>query len=140
MELKTHKAAREDAIFLRSGRDDIAACVREMPTDPARVRRKDPGDPQRCPLWTLHESFTPASDRQWAEEGCRDASIGCLDCKGCLIEHVDAALTPIRERAEALEGEHGKVRTMMTEGAERARDTVRDTLDELRRVIGLTYR
>lgn len=140
MELKTHNAAREDAIFLRSGRDDIAACVREMPTDPARVRRQDPGDPQRCPLWTLHESFTPASDRQWAAEGCRDASIGCLDCKGCLIEHVDAALAPIRERAEALEGEHGKVRTMMTEGAERARDTVRDTLDELRRVIGLTYR
>lgn len=140
MELNASGGSRDGAIFLRSNRREIEVCVREMPTDPARVRRSDPGDPERCPLWSLHESFTPESDRQWAANGCRDASIGCLDCKGCLIEHIDATLAPIRDRAEELEGNHGKVRTLMTEGAERARDTVRDTLDELRRVIGLTYR
>ncbi|TVU68168.1 MULTISPECIES: tryptophan--tRNA ligase [Cobetia] len=140
MELKASGGGRDEAIFLRSNRREIEACIRDMPTDPARVRRSDPGDPERCPLWSLHQSFTPDADLQWASSGCREASIGCLECKGCLIEHIDTTLAPIRERAEELEGNHGKVRTLMTEGAERARDTVRDTLDELRRVIGLTYR
>ena len=111
-----------------------------MPTDPARVRRNDPGDPNNCPVWNLHAVYSDDKTREWAEAGCRSASIGCLDCKAPVIEAVKAELKPIRERAEGFIEQPEVVRTIMAEGTERARDAAVETLDDVRSAMQLDYR
>ena len=127
-------------ISLREEPADVDEKIRKMPTDPARVRRTDPGNPDKCPVWQLHEVYSSDTTKQWVQEGCRNAGIGCLDCKKPVIEAVQAELEPIRKRA----GEHARnpdlVRSIIAEGCEDAREAARDTLDEVRQVMGLKYR
>ena len=111
-----------------------------MPTDPARVRLTDPGDPNNCPVWNLHGIYSDDATRKWAENGCRNASIGCLDCKGPVIDAVKAELQPFRQRAEAYLEQPEVVRTIIAEGNDRARDTASETLDDVRAAMGLDYR
>ena len=124
-------------------REDPAAIeqkLRTMPTDPARVRRTDPGDPEKCPVWKLHQVYSNEETRQWVQENCRTAGIGCLDCKGPVIEAVQNELQPIRERAKEFEADRDAVRNVINEGNERARDMARQTLVEVRQVMGLDYK
>jgi len=113
--------------------------LRTMPTDTNRVRRNDPGDPDRCPVWQLHLVYSDDDTREWVQKGCRSAGIGCIDCKGPLIDAVLAEQKPIRERAGEYEANPQWVRTIINEGSERARDVARDTLEEVRRAMGLEY-
>jgi len=129
-----------NTIALREPDDQIEKKIRTMPTDPARVRRTDPGDPEKCPVFDLHRVYSSDETRRWADEGCRSAGIGCLDCKGPLIDAVKAEVGPIRERAEALEEDPGHVRQVIGEGCERAREVARDTMRDVRSAIGLDYR
>ncbi|WP_022961919.1 tryptophan--tRNA ligase [Halopseudomonas pelagia] len=129
-----------NTITLRDTTEQIDEKIRRMPTDPARVRRTDPGDPGKCPVYQLHQVYTDKTTHDWVQQGCRSAGIGCLDCKQPVIEAVTAELAPIQERASDFESNPDAVRSILNEGAERARDAARDTLIEVRQVMGLQYR
>jgi len=129
-----------NAIGLREDPDAVAQKLRTMPTDPARVRRSDPGDPEKCPVWSLHQVYSDDTQRAWVQEGCRSAAIGCLDCKKPLVEAVQAELSLFRERARPFEDDPGLVREIIAGGCEQAREQARETLDEVRQVMGLGYR
>jgi tryptophanyl-tRNA synthetase len=126
-----------NTIGLREDPDVVAQKLRTMQTDPARVRRTDPGDPEKCPVWDLHQIYSDAATRQWASEGCRSAGIGCLDCKKPVIEKIVEEIRGMRKRAQEFEGQPELVRSIVTEGAEKAREAARQTLDEVRRVMHL---
>jgi len=129
-----------NTIALREEPDSVQHKLRTMPTDPARVRRRDPGDPEKCPVWPLHQVYSDEATRNWAWAGCTTAGIGCLQCKQPVIDSVLAELAPMRERGRDYEADPGQVRTILAEGTEAARDNARDTLEEVRRVMGLGQR
>ncbi len=114
--------------------------LRTMPTDPARVRRTDPGDPEKCPVWQFHQVYSDEGVQQWAREGCRSAGIGCIECKQPVIDAVLAELKPIQARAAEYEKDPDLVRNIINEGCERAREEARATMDEVRHVMSLAYR
>lgn len=127
-------------ISLREEPDAVDEKIRRMPTDPARVRRTDPGNPENCPVWQLHEVYSDDSIRQWVDHGCRTAGIGCLECKKPVIDAIQAELEPIRRRAAEHMRNPDLVRTLIAEGCEDAREAARDTLEEVRAAMGLSYR
>jgi tryptophanyl-tRNA synthetase len=128
-----------NTIALRDDPRDIEQKLRTMPTDPARARRNDPGNPAKCPVFPLHEVYSDENRIQWVREGCTTAGIGCLDCKQPIIDAVLAELAPIRERAHEFEQDPQLVRNILREGGEAARDVAEETLDEVRAAIGLNY-
>jgi tryptophanyl-tRNA synthetase len=91
-----------NTIALREEPEQVTQKLRTMPTDPARVRRTDPGDPEKCPVWQLHQVYSDDTVREWVRQGCTSAGIGCLDCKQPVIDAVLAELEPIRDRAESI--------------------------------------
>jgi len=127
-------------IGLREIPESVEQKLRTMPTDPARVRRKDPGDPEKCPVWRLHEVYSDQETRTWVQGGCKTAEIGCLDCKQPLIEAVLAEQRPIRGRSEEYIADPDTVRGIINEGCEAARETARETLEDVREAMGLIYR
>jgi tryptophanyl-tRNA synthetase len=129
-----------NTIGLREDSDSVVHKLRTMPTDPARVRRQDPGDPEKCPVWKLHQIYSPEEVKAWVQQGCRSAGIGCLDCKQPLIDAVLAELAPIRERAEEYMSDREAVRGIIAEGCETAREVARQTMEEVRQAMGLVYR
>lgn len=129
-----------NAISLRESDEAIEQKIRTMPTDPARVRRSDPGEPEKCPVFDLHRVYSSGDTQDWVQQGCRSAGIGCIDCKRPLIEAVQAEVAPIRERAEALEADPEQVRQIISSGCEHAQEVARSTMQEVRSAIGLSYR
>lgn len=129
-----------NTIPLRESPEVVEKQIRTMQTDPARVRRHDPGTPENCPVYALHRIYSSEETCTWAAEGCRSASIGCLDCKGPLCDAVLAELEPIRERAAQFVENPDLVKNMIAEGIETAREHARETLEEVRAAIGLSYR
>ncbi|NLG75462.1 MAG: tryptophan--tRNA ligase [Xanthomonadaceae bacterium] len=129
-----------NTIGLREDPDSVAKKLRTMQTDPARVRRTDPGDPEKCPVWHLHKIYSDADTQAWVQEGCRSAGIGCLDCKKRLADVVVAEIAAIRERAQEFEENRDLVRGIIAEGCERARDVARQTLEEVHQAMGMIYR
>ncbi|HHM06331.1 MAG TPA: tryptophan--tRNA ligase [Gammaproteobacteria bacterium] len=127
-----------NTIGLREDPAVVEKKLRTMPTDPARVRRSDPGDPAKCPVWPLHEVYSPEETRAWVKTGCTQAGIGCLECKQPLVEAVLAEQAPIRERALEFERNPALVRTIVAEGCEAARNVAGDTLSEVRQALGLS--
>jgi tryptophanyl-tRNA synthetase len=130
----------DNVIGLREDEESVARKLKTMPTDPARVRRTDPGDPDKCPVWQLHQVYSDDSTREWAGNGCRTAGIGCLECKAPVIESVLVELKPLQERAREYEAQPELVRTIIAEGSDAARDTARETLEDVREAMGLAYR
>lgn len=129
-----------NTISLREAPEDVDAKIRKMPTDPARIRRTDAGNPDVCPVWQLHEVYSDEGQKQWVQQGCRSAAIGCLECKRPVIEAINAELIPMRERGMAFEESPDLLRSILSEGAERARDVAADTLADVRQALGLAYR
>ena len=129
-----------NTIELREEPEGVAKKLRTMPTDPARVRRTDPGDPEKCPVWKLHRIYSDDDCRAWVQEGCRSAGIGCLDCKQPVIDAVLAELEPIRRRALDYASDPEAVRSIIRNGCEEARETARETMEEVRRAMGFDYR
>ena len=130
----------DNTIALREDPQVVEKKLRTMPTDPARVRRTDPGDPEKCPVWQLHRIYSSDEVKDWVQKGCRSAGIGCLECKQPVIDAVLGELEPIRERAQEYDADRSAVRSIISEGTEAARDIARDTLDEVRKAMGLAYR
>ena len=126
-----------NTIPLNMPAEDLEKALRTMPTDPARVRRTDPGDPAKCPVWQFHEVYSGDGVRDWAQQGCRSAGIGCLECKQPVIDAVIAELRPMQERAREYEAQPDVVRNIINEGCEAARDVARETMDEVRHAMAL---
>ena len=129
-----------NTITLREDPKDVEQKLRTMPTDPARIRRTDPGDPEKCPVWELHCVYSSDDTRDWVMDGCKRADIGCVDCKRPIIDAILAELEPIQERAREYLDDPGLVRNIIHEGSEAARDVARDTMEEVRQVMGLEFR
>jgi|TARA_B110000240_G_C13433714_1_gene424896 tryptophanyl-tRNA synthetase len=129
-----------NTITLREAPDSVDKKIKTMTTDPARVRRTDPGDPDKCPVFKLHEVYSDDERRQWVREGCTSAGIGCIDCKKPLIEAVLAEQQPMRERARQYEENPDLVKSIIAEGCEKARSVAKSTLEEVRTAMGLDYR
>ena len=129
-----------NTIRLRESADDIDSKIRKMPTDPARIRRNDPGEPEKCPVWQFHQLYSDQERQDWVQQGCRSAGIGCVDCKKPVIEAIQAELEPIRVEARELENNQDIVKNIISEGCEKARDEAQDTLKEVREAVGLGYR
>ena len=126
-----------NTIGLREDPDAVTQKLKTMQTDPARARRTDPGEPERCPVWSLHQVYSDEATHRWVEAGCRSASIGCLECKKPLIDRLVEDTTAMRKRAQEFEENPELVRNILAEGAEKAREAARETLDEVRRAMHL---
>ena len=129
-----------NTIALRESPENVEKKIRTMPTDPARVRRTDAGDPDKCPVWELHQVYTEASTHEWVQNGCRSAGIGCIECKGPVIDAVKAELTVIQSRAAEYENNRSLIQNILHEGAESARRVARQTMDDVLNAIGFTHR
>ncbi|MGH8618392.1 MAG: tryptophan--tRNA ligase [Burkholderiales bacterium] len=129
----------DNTISLREDADSVAKKIRTMPTDPARIRRTDKGDPEKCPVWQLHLVYSDAARREWVQNGCRSAGIGCLDCKQPVIDAIMAELAPMQERAQQYIEDPALVRSIIADGCEKARKLAQETLREVREAMGLDY-
>ncbi len=128
-----------NTIALREDPEIVSKQIRTMPTDPARVRRTDAGNPANCPVWQFHLVYTDDATRQWVTTGCTSAGIGCIECKQPVIDAVLAELAPIRERAQYYEDNPDQVRNILADGCEKAQELARDTMRDVREAMGLTF-
>ena len=129
-----------NTITLREDSDSVAQKIKTMTTDPARVRRNDPGEPDRCPVFSLHKIYSDDKTRDWATTGCTSAGIGCIDCKKPLIDAILVEQQPMRERAQQYEENPELVKSIVAEGCEKARIIAKSTLEDVRLAMGLDYR
>jgi tryptophanyl-tRNA synthetase len=129
----------DNAIGLRESPDAVTKKIRTMPTDPARVKRTDPGTPEKCPVWPLHLIYSDAARKDWVQKGCTSAGIGCLECKQPVIEAVLAELAPIRQRAQPYLDDPTLVKSIIADGCDKARKLAVETMRDVRESMGLTY-
>ncbi len=128
-----------NTIALREPPESVEKKIRTMPTDPARVKRSDPGTPERCPVWSLHQVYSDESRRDWVQQGCTSAGIGCLECKQPIVDAVQAELAPMRERAQVYLDDPTLVRNIVADGCDRARRLATETMRDVREALGLSY-
>jgi tryptophanyl-tRNA synthetase len=128
-----------NAVFLKDPPETVRQKIRPMVTDPARKRRTDPGDPDVCPVFDLHKAFSSKETQEWAAAGCRSAAIGCLDCKGKLLDHLLHRLEGIHARRPEFASRPDTVWDILKAGSARARETARATMDEVRSAMKITY-
>ena len=128
-----------NTITLREKPEDVEKKILTMPTDPARVKRTDPGEPDKCPVWQLHKIYSSDSAKDWVQNGCRTAGIGCIDCKRPLVDSINMELKPIQTAIKEYEMDLGSVKRLVAEGSEAAREEANKTLKDVREVMGLDY-
>ena len=128
-----------NAIGLREEPESVAKKIRTMPTDPARVKRSDPGTPEKCPVWPMHVAYSDEAGKAWVQKGCTTAGIGCLECKQPVIDSVLAELAPIRERAQPYLDDPTLVKNILADGCDKARKLASETMRDVREAMGLSY-
>ncbi|MBT9460770.1 MAG: tryptophan--tRNA ligase [Rugosibacter sp.] len=128
-----------NTIALREDTESITKKIRTMQTDPQRVRRTDVGDPEKCPVWQLHQIYSDSAVKEWVQTGCRSAGIGCIECKQPVIEGILKEQEPMRERAKMYEEDPQLVRNIIADGCEKARKLAQETMRDVREAIGLDY-
>ncbi|MGV8898181.1 MAG: tryptophan--tRNA ligase [Burkholderiaceae bacterium] len=128
-----------NSIALREDKDSVIRKIRTMPTDPARVRRTDPGDPEKCPVWQLHLVYSDSATKEWVVKGCKSAGIGCLECKQPVIDAVLKEQEPMRERAQQYLDDPSLVRAIVADGCDKARKLAQETMRDVREAMGLGY-
>ena len=128
-----------NTIALREDPESVRKKIRTMPTDPARVKRTDPGNPEICPVWQFHLVYSDDKTRTWADHGCRTAAFGCLECKQPVIDAVLAEQTPMRERAQKYVDDPVLVKNIVADGCEKAQKMAQETMREVRQAMGLNY-
>jgi len=128
-----------NTIALREPPESVEKKIKTMPTDPARVRRNDPGNPDHCPVRQLHQVYSNDEIKSWVETGCKEAKIGCIECKQPVIEAINKELKPIQERASHYIEDPDLVKNIVAEGCEKARKLARETMREVREAMGLNY-
>jgi len=128
-----------NTISLRESADSVTKKIRTMQTDPARVRRTDAGDPDKCPVWQFHLVYSDEGTKQWVQQGCRSAGIGCIECKHPVIDAVLKEQEPMHERAQTYLDDPTLVRNIIADGCEKARKLATETMRDVREAIGLNY-
>jgi tryptophanyl-tRNA synthetase len=128
-----------NAIGLREAPDSVAKKIKTMPTDPARVKRSDPGNPDKCPVWNMHVVYSDEERKAWVRKGCTTAGIGCLECKQPVVDAVLAELAPIRERAQPYLDDPTLVKNILADGCDKARKLATETMRDVREAMGLSY-
>ncbi|MDR6397382.1 tryptophan--tRNA ligase [Herbaspirillum seropedicae] len=128
-----------NAIALREDKESVTKKVKTMPTDPQRVRRSDPGDPDKCPVWQFHQVYSSDEVKEWAAKGCRSAGIGCLECKQPVIDAILQEQQPMLERAQPYLDDPSLVRAIVADGCEKARKLAQETMRDVREAMGLGY-
>ena len=128
-----------NTITLRESAESVSKKVRGMPTDPARVRRTDPGEPAKCPVWQLHQVYSDEGCKEWVQQGCRSAGIGCLECKQPVIDGILKEQAPMRDRAQQYMEDPAMVKNIIADGCEKARELARETMRDVREAMGLEY-
>ena len=128
-----------NTIALRDDRDTVTKKVRTMPTDPARVRRTDPGDPEKCPVWMFHQVYSDQPTKDWVVKGCKSAGIGCIECKQPVIDGILKEQEPMRERAQQYLDDPSLVRAIVADGCDQARKFAQETMRDVREEMGLSY-
>jgi tryptophanyl-tRNA synthetase len=128
-----------NVILMREEPKALTEKIRRMTTDPARVRRSDPGEPERCPVWQLHKVYSTEETQSWAAQGCRTAGIGCLDCKQPVIDAMLREQQPWRERAQPYLDDPSLLRSIVADGCDRARAAAQETMRDVRDAMGLVY-
>ncbi|GHA76459.1 tryptophan--tRNA ligase [Formosimonas limnophila] len=126
-----------NTIAMREDAESITKKVRTMPTDPARVRKTDPGTPEKCPVWALHQIYSSDNTCAWVQDSCTNAKIGCLECKQPVIESILHEQQPILERAQEYIDDPRLVRSIIADGSEKARKMAQETMRDVREVMGL---
>ena len=127
-------------IALRDDPKRVEQSIKVMPTDPARVRLTDPGDPEKCPVWQLHLVYSDTEIREWVNSGCRAASFGCLACKQPLIRKILEEQEEIRQRSRPYESNPEQVKEIIHQGNQKARETALETMQIVRDAVGTRYR
>ncbi|MGH8807360.1 MAG: tryptophan--tRNA ligase, partial [Noviherbaspirillum sp.] len=128
-----------NSIGLREDKESITRKVRTMPTDPARVRRTDPGNPEKCPVWQLHQVYSDTETKDWVVKGCTSAGIGCLECKQPVVDAILKEQEPMRERAQRYLDDPSLVRAIVADGCDKARKLAQETMRDVREAMGLSY-
>ena len=128
-----------NTISIREDPEEVIKKIRTMPTDPARVRRTDSGDPARCPVWQLHVVYSNEETKQWVDKGCKSAGIGCLECKQPVIDAILAEQQPMFERAQKYLDDPSLLRSIIADGGDKARKVAQETMREVREAMGLDY-
>lgn len=128
-----------NTISLRDTEDEITTKVKRMPTDPARVKLTDPGDPKKCPVWQLHKVYSDESTCEWVVEGCTKAKMGCIECKQPVIDAIKEELLPMQERIAKYQADPELIKQIIYEGSEKARNVAKETMVEVREAMGITY-
>lgn len=128
-----------NTISLREDEATVTKKIRTMPTDPARIRRTDAGDPERCPVWKLHQVYSSDDTKEWVQKGCKSAGIGCIECKQPVITGVLDEQKPMRERAQQYLDDPTLVRNIIADGCEKARKLASETMRDVREAMGLSY-
>jgi len=128
-----------NTISLRDTTDEITTKVKRMPTDPARVKLTDPGDPKKCPVWQLHEVYSDESTCEWVVEGCTKAKMGCIECKQPVIDAIKDELIPMQERIAKYQADPDLIKQIIHEGSQKARNVAKETMAEVRETMGITY-
>ncbi len=131
--------SRGNSIAMRDEPAVVQTKIARMPTDPQRVRRNDPGDPERCPVWLFHKVYSDADTQAWAAKGCKSAGIGCLECKQPVIDAIVKEQAPWRERAQPYLADPKRIKEIVAEGTERARVVARQTMHDVRTAMGLNF-
>jgi tryptophanyl-tRNA synthetase len=128
-----------NTISIREAPEEVIRLVRTMPTDPARVRRTDPGNPVNCPLWQFHQVYSDQATKDWADKGCKSASIGCLDCKQPVIDAILSEQQPMFERAQQYLDDPSLLRSITADGSDKARKVAQETMRDVREAMGLDF-
>jgi tryptophanyl-tRNA synthetase len=126
-----------NTIMLSEPEADVRAKLKTMVTDPARIRRDDPGNPDVCPVFDLHKVFSSETVQAEAAAGCRSASIGCIECKSWVADAIVATIAPIRDRRADLARRPSVVKDVLDNGKDRAIKRAQQTLDEVQHAMGL---
>jgi tryptophanyl-tRNA synthetase len=129
----------ENMISLRDDPEVITQKIKKMLTDPARIKLSDPGDPNKCPVWQMHQIYSTQDTLDWVVEGCTKAKIGCIECKGPVIDSVISELGPMQERIAKYQSNPNLIQEIIFDGSERARSVAKNTLEEVRDAMGITY-
>ncbi|KTD00751.1 tryptophan--tRNA ligase [Fluoribacter gormanii] len=128
-----------NTIMLREPPEQVEKKILTMPTDPARVKRTDPGEPEKCPVWQFHKIYSNNEVKDWVQKGCRSAGIGCIECKRPVVDAVNKELKPIQEAITEYESDLSSVKRIVSEGSEAAREVACKNLSTVREVMGLDY-
>ncbi|MBL6984947.1 MAG: tryptophan--tRNA ligase, partial [Candidatus Thioglobus sp.] len=128
-----------NTISLRDTADEIETKIKRMPTDPARIKLTDAGDPNKCPVWQLHEVYSDTQTCEWVVDGCTKAKMGCVACKQPVIDAMQAELGPMQERIAKYQANPDLIKQIIHEGSDKARRVAKETMAEVREHMGITY-